>query len=177
MSKRHNATIDPDSMDQPMDRGGASSGGNRGASSQKKKREMTPTNFWHCMFTAGVFKRQQGRITRQATFGVIAAFIAIGCWRLSQALVMYGTGLRFGVPLAVLAIGLWFTYRLVNYPAFADFLIGVEAEMSKVSWPTRSELIRSSVVVMITIFGLAIVLATYDFVLHFIFVELGVIAR
>ena len=34
-------------------------------------------------------------------------------------------------------------------PAFADFLIAVEAEMNKVSWPTRHELIRASMVVML----------------------------
>ena len=33
-------------------------------------------------------------------------------------------------------------------PAFADFLIAVEAEMNKVSWPTRTELFRGSMVVI-----------------------------
>ena len=42
-------------------------------------------------------------------------------------------------------------FRLVNLPKFADFLIAVEAEMNKVSWPTRTELFRSSVVVIVTI--------------------------
>ena len=36
---------------------------------------------------------------------------------------------------AVLAFGLWLGYRIVNVPQFADFLIAVEAEMNKVSWP------------------------------------------
>ena len=34
---------------------------------------------------------------------------------------------------------------VVNLPVFADFLIAVEAEMNKVSWPTRGELFRGSV--------------------------------
>ena len=41
------------------------------------------------------------------------------------------------------SLGLWVAFRLVNMPAFADFLIAVEAEMNKVSWPTRGELFRS----------------------------------
>ena len=45
---------------------------------------------------------------------------------------------------------------------FADFLIAVEAEMTKVSWPTRSELIRSSLVVIVTIVGFAVLLWFYD---------------
>jgi preprotein translocase subunit SecE len=55
------------------------------------------------------------------------------------------------------------SYRVVNVPGCADFLIAVEAEMNKVSWPTRSELFRASMVVLIVIFSLAIVLSLYDF--------------
>ena len=56
----------------------------------------------------------------------------------------------------------WASYRVVNVPAFADFLIAVEAEMNKVSWPTRGELFRASMVVLILIFALAFVLAGFD---------------
>ena len=55
-----------------------------------------------------------------------------------------------------------FAYRLVNVPAVADFLIAVEAEMNKVSWPTRSELIRASTVVLVMMLALAVILAGYD---------------
>ena len=53
------------------------------------------------------------------------------------------------------------SYRVVNVPGFADFLIAVEAEMNKVSWPTRTELFRASMVVLILIFALAVVLFVY----------------
>ena len=59
-------------------------------------------------------------------------------------------------------LGWWIAYRIVNVPVFADFLVAVEAEMNKVSWPTRSELFRASVVVLFTIFALATLLAVYD---------------
>ena len=72
-------------------------------------------------------------------------------------------GLRFLIPGLLLFGGLWVSYRVVNVPAFADFLIAVEAEMNKVSWPTRSELFRASMVVLIVIFSLAIILALFDF--------------
>ena len=62
----------------------------------------------------------------------------------------------------MMLLGWWLTFRLVNWPRFADFLIAVEAEMNKVSWPTRIELIRSSAVVLITIFLLAAVLFGFD---------------
>ncbi len=59
-------------------------------------------------------------------------------------------------------VGGWLAFRLVNLPSFADFLIAVEAEMNKVSWPTRAELIRSSLVVIFSILFLTLVLYTYD---------------
>ena len=71
-------------------------------------------------------------------------------------------GLRFLIPGLLLALGAWASYRVVNVPIFADFLIAVEAEMNKVSWPTRTELFRASMVVLILIFVLAFVLTAYD---------------
>jgi preprotein translocase subunit SecE len=50
-------------------------------------------------------------------------------------------------------------------PTFADFLISVEGEMNKVSWPSRSELFRASLVVILVIFFLAALLFGYDFIL------------
>lgn len=64
--------------------------------------------------------------------------------------------------LAVLAIGAWAAYRLIQLPKFADFLIGVEVEMNKVSWPGRSALVKASAVVIAVIFLLAGLLFVYD---------------
>ncbi len=81
---------------------------------------------------------------------------------MSELLIGSGPGMQFGIPLVVFAVGAWLAFRLVNTPRFADFLIAVEAEMAKVSWPTKQELFRSSIVVMFTIFGLALILWGYD---------------
>ena len=50
-----------------------------------------------------------------------------------------------------------------------DFLIAVEADMNKVSWPSKGELIRSSVVVIFVIFMLAVVLFGYDVLWQYLF--------
>jgi preprotein translocase SecE subunit len=71
-------------------------------------------------------------------------------------------GLRYLIPLVLLLAALWGCYRVVNVPGFADFLIAVEAEMNKVSWPTRFELFRASLVVLLLIFSLAIILFAFD---------------
>jgi preprotein translocase subunit SecE len=130
-------------------------------------------SLWGELLSASVYKRNQGRIARQLTFAALAAVIGIGVWRLTQLLgVLYGgaAGLggedfgvvRFVVPAVLLALGLWVAYRAVNVPWFADFLIAVEAEMAKVSWPTGDEVFRSSVVIIFLIFALAAILAGYD---------------
>ena len=132
-------------------------------------------SLWGELLSASVYKRNQGRIARQLTFAALAAVIGIGVWRLSQLLgVLYGGAVGFGVggedygvvrfvlPAVLLALGLWVAYRAMNVPWFADFLIAVEAEMAKVSWPTGDEVFRSSVVIIFLIFALAAILAGYD---------------
>jgi preprotein translocase subunit SecE len=127
------------------------------------------------LFQFSVYKRSQGRITRQVTFAVLAITMAIGAWRLTEVLQAttlssegfwrdYQTVWQYGIPMLVLAVGLWIAFRVVNVPQFADFLIAVEAEMNKVSWPSRDVLVRSSIVVMLTIFLLAGLLFFYDLV-------------
>jgi preprotein translocase subunit SecE len=76
----------------------------------------------------------------------------------------------------LLAVGLWLGFRIVNYPSFADFLIAVEAEMNKVSWPSRGELFRSSVVVIVVIFGLAAILLAYDIFWKAVLKFLGIVS-
>ena len=127
------------------------------------------STFFRELRRSSIYKRSQGRITRQITFAVVALAVALGLWRLYESLIGCGNGLRYGLPGGLLLCCLWAAYRLVNIPAFADFLIAVEAEMNKVSWPTRSELFRASIVVLFTIFILATILAGFDFFWRIIF--------
>ena len=78
------------------------------------------------------------------------------------------------IPFACLCAGFWFGYRVVNWPRFADFLIAVEAEMNKVTWPSKDELTRASIVVMFTIFFLASSLFLFDIVWQQFFNFIGV---
>jgi preprotein translocase SecE subunit len=45
----------------------------------------------------------------------------------------------------------WISWRIVNWPVFADFLIATEAEMNKVSWTTRKRLYQDTIVVLVTV--------------------------
>jgi len=153
-----------------------------------KDKSVARVSFWQDLFQFGLYKRNQGRIVRQLTFLALAVTFGLAAWRL--ALVLHNdTGvlwrwlpyaameyLWYLVPLLLLAVGLAISWRLVaNYPQFVDFLIAVEAEMNKVSWPSRTELIRSSLVVIFMMFFLAIVLFGFDLVWRALFQFLGVI--
>ncbi len=127
---------------------------------------------FHELLSSGIYKRTQGRIARQATFAALAITFALGCWQLSEHWKEESPVMRFAIPGCMLLVGLWFSYRVVNLPRFADFLIAVEAEMNKVSWPSRQELFRSSMVVLITIFLLATVLFLYDLLWNFLLMDL-----
>ena len=115
------------------------------------------------MFDTSRYKRSQGKVARQLTVAALAAVVGVGSWLLSE--MGDTTTSRYVIPLVVLVTGLWASWRIVNIPRFADFLISVEAEMNKVSWPARSELLRASVVVIIVIFFLAGLLFIYDYIL------------
>ncbi len=120
--------------------------------------------FLQELFRATIYKRNQGRLVRQGTFAAILVVVAFGAWRLGLTLGTWGLGLewQFGIPAVLVAVGAWVAFRLMNVMEVADFLISVEAEMRKVSWPKRPELIRGCVVVLVVIFSLSLILTVYD---------------
>lgn len=143
-------------------------------------REIATTNtkpLTAYLFQASVYKPSQGRIVRQLTALAIWVIFALGCYRLSILLrgaMPNAAWAESGIPALLFAGGLWFGFRLVNWPRFADFLISVEAEMAKVTWPGKPELIRASIVVIVTILILAITLFLFDIVWQWFFKLIGV---
>ena len=97
------------------------------------------------------YKRNQGRRVRQMTLAASALLVGLGCWSLSNTLeVFYGDAMiQFGIPAVLLGLGGWLSWRLVHVPTFADFLIATEAEVNKVSWPTRDQLVQATGVVLV----------------------------
>jgi preprotein translocase subunit SecE len=124
-------------------------------------------------------------MARQATFFAMAAVVVIGAWQLSGVAGnlmgrAFGERIdgqlvssaraeavgRYVIPTALGVLGAWAAFRIVNIPRFAEFLISVENEMNKVSWPSRAELYRASLVVIVVIFVLTAILLAYDLVLR-----------
>ena len=129
-------------------------------------------SFWRELFSANVYKRSQGRIARTGTFIALAVLTAFAAYSLKNLLI--NNELRYVYAGVVLLAGLWFSFRLVQVSRFADFLIAVEAEMNKVSWPTTSELYRSVVVVLVTLIGLSAVIFGFDLLWRTLLGGLGI---
>lgn len=148
-----------------------------------KQKTATAGGALQELFQFGLYKRTQGQKTRQVTCFVIWIAFGLAAWRLwdflagvtlPSFLAPAEAFVEIGVPILLAAIGLWLGVRLVNMPRFADFLIAVEAEMNKVSWPSKSELIRSSLVVIFVIFALAGILFAFDILWKALFELVGV---
>ncbi|MCY2963642.1 MAG: preprotein translocase subunit SecE [Planctomycetota bacterium] len=113
--------------------------------------------------SVSLYKRNQGRMTRQLTAGTVIVVALFGAYRLSLLPSLSSSEYaRVGIPLAFLAGIAWLAFRLVNIPKFAEFLISVEAEMAKVSWPGRQELTRATSVVIGSMVFLTLVLFLFD---------------
>jgi preprotein translocase subunit SecE len=112
-------------------------------------------------------------------FGVWALFAA-GAWKFTQIAfdsvpLLNELGVRYIVAGLIVAFGLWFGYRLVHWTTFADFLISVESEMVKVSWPGKAELRSSTIVVLVVFVLLSAMIYLFDFVWVFIFNQLQIL--
>ncbi|MEW6355735.1 MAG: preprotein translocase subunit SecE [Planctomycetota bacterium] len=147
------------------------------------------------------YKKGHGKYARWVTaisFGVILLF---GCWELYEGLgageaqkpwEIIGVGVTRDALTAamVFLVGMVFVAILTcgfessiwglrglgaRGRAFIDFLIDVEAELRKVAWPNRRELLNSTWVVIITMVVFAFFLVVMDRVLQLAMRSLGVL--
>ncbi|MDE0934857.1 MAG: preprotein translocase subunit SecE [Mariniblastus sp.] len=141
----------------------------------KQKRDSSRASFVSELFRFGLYKPNQGRIVRQVTFLTTAFLGCLIAWEVKRSPLMSGMGAEgYLAMLGIAAVMVWLAFRLVNYSVFADFLIAVEAEMNKVSWPTRRELWNASVVVIFVIFSMAAFLFLFDALWTKVFELIGI---
>ena len=126
------------------------------------------------MFSFGLYKRNQGKQVRQVSGVCVAAFFVIAASTLSNNFpVVTSEGIVFGLPILVGVLGCWFAYRVVNFGPVADFMIAVQSEMDKVSWPSWPQLWRATVVVLVTMVFIAMSLFVFDVIWQQLFRFVG----
>jgi len=79
------------------------------------------------------------------------------------------------VAVALLLTGGGLLWWILNKPRVADFLIATEAEMRKVNWPTSSEIIGSTWVVICGTIFMAVLLFVVDIGFALLFRSIGVL--
>lgn len=127
------------------------------------------------LFRADLYKPMQGRYARLYTALGLGVVVALGLWRVFDALNESSKGVQVGVPAILgLVIG-WVIFRLVEYPPFVEFLIATEAEMNKVSWTSRDDLYRATTVVLVTVVLMSVFLFGVDWLWSNLLQLLGVL--
>jgi preprotein translocase SecE subunit len=71
------------------------------------------------------------------------------------------------MPIVLGVALLWLAWRIVNFPAFADFLVATEAEMNKVSWTNRRRLFQDTIVVLTTV----VLMTAFLFVIDMVWIK------
>lgn len=131
--------------------------------------------FFLNLVQTGLYKPMQGWYARLYTALGLGVLAAAGVWRVYEASMDYTPAWRLGIPAAIAMILGWVTFRIIHFPPFAEFLIATEAEMNKVSWTSKEDLYRATMVVLATVLLMAIFLFVVDWLWLFILRNIGVL--
>jgi preprotein translocase SecE subunit len=132
------------------------------------------------MASEAVYKSGQGYWTRMISavaFGLLLAYGAFWIWAkagagasVTQKYVAGSVALVFLAGLGSVAFWL-----LGRNPRSVDFLVATEAEMKKVNWSTRREVVGSTGVVITTMLAIAIFCFVCDRAFALGFMQIGVL--
>lgn len=118
------------------------------------------------------YKSSQGRVARRLTFIGLSLVFIWGGFSFFRAGYFGAQGAAIGGAIVAL-LGVWASFRVINFPTFADFLVSVEAEMSKVSWPSKRDLFANTKLVLIFMALFTVLIYAYDLVFRTIFSFVG----
>ena len=123
-----------------------------------------------------VYKRGQGYWTRLGTgigATMLIAFIAIFAFRQLASLVD-DRQTRLGIIGGFSVLAGLFAWWIMNKPRHAQFLIDTDAEMKKVNWTSRKDLVGATRVVVIFMLSIAVALFLFDTIYNILFYLIGI---
>ena len=109
------------------------------------------------------YKAAQGQTARKCTMAGIAIVFLLG------AVAFHSSYNNIYGAIAIAVLGFWIAFRTVHFPVFADFLISVEGEMAKVTWPTKRELFANTKVVLLFMALFTVLIFAYDLIFRLLF--------
>ncbi len=126
-----------------------------------------------------IYKPDQGYWTRLLTAVGVGVLVLAGvAWLVKQLGVLRSDSLLYiqsGVAVGIIVVAGVALFLVLNTPRVVDFMIATEAEMRKVSWPTRKEIIGSTWVVICGTILLAVFMFGMDLAFAEVFTLLGVL--
>ena len=103
-----------------------------------------------------IYKRGQGKNSRLWTAVALLAIVVAGSWKLHLKLqAQDNVWLETLLPALICSVFAAFIYWVSNIPSVADFLIAAEGEIKKVSWSSRKEIVKSTMIVIFVVIVLA----------------------
>lgn len=120
------------------------------------------------------YKKSQGRPTRQIALCVVIASLS---WLLISVVALFvrrqvGIG-WLGLCVLVVGVAGFISVTILNRPRWADFLISVQGEIDKVTWPSKSEVHKHTIVVLILLVSMAVIVFGFDIVWQWVFKTIG----
>ena len=130
-----------------------------------------------------IYKPGQGYWTRTlSAIGAGTLVLAGAAWLYLKIVPRYfGSSenllyLQAGFATGLILLAAVTIYVLLNRPRIVDFMIAVEAEMKKVNWPARKEVIGSTWVVIFGTFLIAGLLFVINLAFGWFFMRIGILA-
>ena len=125
------------------------------------------------MLTSG-YKKKQGRPSRQIALCVVTSCLAWLTIQIASIFVARQAGI-FWLSLCITAsiVSALVSLLILEKPKFSDFLISVQSEIDKVTWPSTAEVKRATLVVLVLIISIACVMFLFDLVWQWVFQVIG----
>ncbi len=125
------------------------------------------------MLTSG-YKKKQGRPSRQIALCVVTSCLAWLTIQIASIFVARQAGI-FWLSLCITAsvVSVLVSMLILEKPKFSDFLISVQSEIDKVTWPSTAEVKRATLVVLVLIISMACVMFLFDLVWQWVFQVIG----
>ncbi len=82
---------------------------------------------------------------------------------------------QIGAALLIMLVSAFILFRVFNRPNIVDFMIATEAEMKKVNWPSKKEVIGSTWVVICGTLMLAVLMFIVDFIFIWLFTYIEIL--
>ncbi len=126
-----------------------------------------------------IYKPGQGYWTRMLSAVGLGTLLLAGIgWVWRELEVIQGENriyIQAGVAVGLLVVLGALSYYLLNKPRVVDFMIATEAEMRKVNWPSRREVIGSTWVVVCGTLMMAVLLLVVDIFFVWFFTKIYVL--